>query len=378
MADKKIALGEVFRNRRERSRVNLPILSVTMSSGLVRRDTLDRKNDTNLECDEHLLVRTGDIAYNTMRMWQGAFGLAQEDGIVSPAYVVLAPTDRVDSLFASYLFKTPRMLHLFWSYSYGLTDDRLRLYFKDFAEIKIFLPERKEQERIGEILAACDQHIQMVETRIRASRRLKAGLMQKLLSGTAREGVAPWAMEPVLLGELFTERTEADRCDLALLSITADRGVVPRMSEEYAVGSDLHQYKRIAVGDIGYNTMRMWQGVSALSEHEGIVSPAYTVCIPGSKIDGRFAAYMFKYRPVVNQLFRYSQGLVDDTRNLKFRHFAEVPVAIPTLATQRRVSEVLNAVDRDTVLLERYRNTLHCQRIALMQGLLSMPIADSR
>jgi type I restriction enzyme S subunit len=371
-------LGEIFRNRRERSQDNLPILSVTMGSGLVRRDTLDRKNETSLESDEHLLVQTGDIAYNMMRMWQGAFGLAEEDGVVSPAYVVLAPTAKIDSLFASYLFKTPRMLHLFWSYSYGLTDDRLRLYFKDFAEIKIRLPRRIEQVRIGKILAACDRHIQMVTERIRASRCLKAGLMQRLLVGTAREDVAPWPMEPVLLGELFAERIEVDRCDLPLLSITAERGVVPRSSDEYAVGADLRQYKRIAVDDIGYNTMRMWQGVSALSEREGIVSPAYTICVPGNRIDGRFAAYMLKHRPVINQLFRYSQGLVDDTRNLKYRHFAEVPVAIPSLANQRQVAEDLSLVDRDTILFERYRDALLCQKRALMQRLLSMPMPESR
>src|SRR5947199_9322703 len=130
-ANGKQKLGDLFRNRRERGLPGLPVVSVTLNDGLVGRDALDRKTDTNLAPEEHLLIKAGDIAYNMMRMWQGASGLAQHDGIVSPAYVDLAPKNGIDPVFASYWFKSPRIVYLFWAYSYGLTNDRLRLYFKD-------------------------------------------------------------------------------------------------------------------------------------------------------------------------------------------------------------------------------------------------------
>jgi type I restriction enzyme S subunit len=47
-----------------------------MNGGLVARDALERKTDTNLDPEEHLFVKKNDIAYNMMRMWQGALGLA--------------------------------------------------------------------------------------------------------------------------------------------------------------------------------------------------------------------------------------------------------------------------------------------------------------
>src|SRR5438309_10076626 len=99
-------LGHLFQNRRSRGEAGLPTLSVTLNGGLVRRDSLDRKMDTNLTPEEHLLVRKGDIAYNMMRMWQGASGLADHDALISPAYVVLEATEGIDPLFASYFFKT--------------------------------------------------------------------------------------------------------------------------------------------------------------------------------------------------------------------------------------------------------------------------------
>ena len=125
-------LGNYFRVRKEKGKPGLPTLSVTMNDGLVDRSDLDRKMETNLTPEQHLNVRKGDIAYNMMRMWQGAFGRADKDGIVSPAYVVVRPRESVDSRFAAHWFKSARMIHLFWAYSYGLTEDRLRLYADDF------------------------------------------------------------------------------------------------------------------------------------------------------------------------------------------------------------------------------------------------------
>ena len=79
-------------------------------------------------------MRKGDLAYNMMRMWQGASGLAGRDSIVSPAYVVVIPSDAIDPTFASYWFKSVRMIYLFWAYSYGITGDRLRLLLQGLCQ----------------------------------------------------------------------------------------------------------------------------------------------------------------------------------------------------------------------------------------------------
>jgi len=66
-----VHLGDVFQERKERGRAGLPVMAVTMNDGLVERASLDRRMETNLEPQDHLLARKGDIAYNMMRMWQG-------------------------------------------------------------------------------------------------------------------------------------------------------------------------------------------------------------------------------------------------------------------------------------------------------------------
>ena len=182
----KFCLGELFSYRKESGVAGLPVLSVTMNDGLVHRDTLERKTDGKLTPKEHLLIRKGDIAYNMMRMWQGASGLARQDGIVSPAYVVVTPSDAIDPTFASYWFKSARMIHLFWAYSYGITGDRLRLYYRDFAKIPVTVPPKNDQIRIGKTLAATDRAIARTEDLIAAKRRLKEGVAEQLLTGRCR------------------------------------------------------------------------------------------------------------------------------------------------------------------------------------------------
>ena len=368
-----IPLGELFQLRKEPGVAGLPVLSVTMNDGLVHRDTLDRKTDGKLTPDEHLLIRKGDVAYNMMRMWQGASGLAKQDGIVSPAYVVVTPSDSIDQTFASYWFKSARMIHLFWAYSYGITGDRLRLYYRDFSKIPVTLPSKNDQIRIGKTLAAADRAITGTEDLIAAKRRLKEGLDQQLLSGKCRllDYGSTWT--EYRLGALFKERRESNCVDLPLLSVTRKSGVVPHSdaNRKDSAAQDKSKYKRIMPGDIGYNTMRMWQGISALSGLEGIISPAYTVCIPNTRISGSFARHLFKFSPIVHLFYRYSQGLVSDTWSLKFRHFAQIRVRIPSIREQERIAAILHASDCQIQLLEKKLGSLIELKRGLMQKLFT-------
>src|SRR5437868_6476918 len=173
-------LGDFFVNRQEAGRDGLPVMSVTMNDSLVLRDDLDRRMESSLRADQHLIVRKGDIAYNMMRMWQGACGLAETDGIVSPAYVVLQPKPNINSRFAYHWFKSARMIQLFWAYSHGLTEDRLRLYYDSFAEIPAAPPLLERQESIVAVLDAWDHGINQTARLIATKRRRKASLVQEL------------------------------------------------------------------------------------------------------------------------------------------------------------------------------------------------------
>lgn len=177
----------------------------------------------------------------------------------------------------------------------------------------------------------------------------------------------------VRLGELFAERNETNKTGLELLSITGTRGIIPRSDLEGKDNSnnDKSKYLKVCVGDIAYNTMRMWQGISALSSYEGIVSPAYTVLVPLKEVFAPYFSYLFKLRAMINIFYRNSQGLVDDQRSLKYHNFARIMVTIPPLLEQKRIAEILIEQDKLIALKERLIAAKKKQKKWLMQNLLS-------
>jgi len=178
--------GEFFSNRTEPGEAGLPIYSVTMNDGMVKRSSLDRVVDDIADPEGNTLARKGDIAYNMMRMWQGALGVAGEDCMVSPAYVVLSPMEGACSDFFAYLFKLPQSLHLLTSHSRGLTKDRLRLYYADFTRVPLFVPGFAEQRKIADFLASLDALIRVQVERLVALKTHKKGLMQELFPSPER------------------------------------------------------------------------------------------------------------------------------------------------------------------------------------------------
>jgi type I restriction enzyme, S subunit len=172
--------GTLFTNRSERGLHTLPVYSVTMTDGLVSRASLDRRVDDLADATANKRAYERDIVYNTMRMWQGACGVANTDCMLSPAYVVLAPKDEVYSPFFGYLFKQPHMLRLFTSHSRGLTEDRLRLYFDDFCDVPVQTPSFNEQRRIADCLTTFDRSIQTEMSRLDELNAHKRALMYQL------------------------------------------------------------------------------------------------------------------------------------------------------------------------------------------------------
>ena len=181
-----------------------------------------------------------------------------------------------------------------------------------FLAVKTAVPSVPEQRKIARILGTWDRALAHLDALIAAKEQRLKELAQHLLTGEVRlpkyEGQT-WLSAK--LAEVFWQRTEHNREDLPLLSVTAEYGIVRQdsLDRRDTSAEDKSKYLRVVPGDIAYNTMRMWQGVSALSALEGIVSPAYTVCVAKRDINARFAAHLFKLPLVVHKFFRYSQGL---------------------------------------------------------------------
>ncbi|WP_231876315.1 restriction endonuclease subunit S [Azotobacter vinelandii] len=171
--------GRLFGHRVETGFPDLPILEVSLRTGVRVRDmdNLKRKQVMSQK-EKYKRAVKGDIAYNMMRMWQGAVGPAPEDGLVSPAYVVVKPYAEANSTYFSYLFRTAAYMQEVNKFSRGIVADRNRLYWESFKQMPSLVPPRPEQNQIVAYLRAQDAHIARF---IKAKRDLIALLTEQKL-----------------------------------------------------------------------------------------------------------------------------------------------------------------------------------------------------
>lgn len=248
------------------------------------------------------------------------------------------------------------------------------IYQSDLETLKIRLPPLEEQKKIAEILSTWDRAIEEITREIARAEIRHKGIAQRVFGRSVfnRFQRNPYS-NIVRLGELFDERTEIGNTHLPLLAVTGTEGVVPRdqLSKRDTSNPDKGKYLRVCPGDIAYNTMRMWQGVCGLSKLEGLVSPAYTVLQPKPGINADFFYHLFKFRPMIHTFWRNSQGLVDDTLNLKYEQFGRIRVALPSSRVQDSVAALLNLSDANLLRFKAHLQSVQKQKQGLMQKLLT-------
>lgn len=239
--------------------------------------------------------------------------------------------------------------------------------------IPILVPPLPEQRRIAEILSTWDRAIEVTEKLIANSEAQKKALMQKLLTGRERLPGFEGEWQRILLGDAFSERVERNSGELELLSVSQSKGVIRQeeAGRRNISSADTAKYKIVRVGDIAYNTMRMWQGASALSSLNGIVSPAYTILKPHTNQSSKFYSYLFKLPKIIHIFERHSQGLVSDTWNLKYPIFSKIWAYVPKYDEQKAIARVLVTCDEKLKAETLHLRHLQSQKSALMQQLLT-------
>lgn len=202
----------------------------------------------------------------------------------------------------------------------------------------------------------------------------KKGLSKSLLTGKVRLQGFSEQWKERKLEDFFEERNEVGYNNLQLLSVGKE-GVYPQDTsiKKDTSNNDKSKYKRICSGDIGYNTMRMWQGRSALSSMEGIVSPAYTVVKPKPNVNAVYFSHLFKLNETIHKFYRNSQGMVSDTWMCKFKDFATVKVFAPVnIQEQISIANILELSDNEIMQYEAYLSNIKIQKTNLENQLVNV------
>ena len=191
----------LFRERVEPGREDLPLLSVSIHSGVSEEEISEEENIRGRvkieDKTKYIRVRPGDIAFNMMRAWQGAIGAVRVEGMVSPAYTIAAPRPSLDARYFEYQYRTPGFIQQMDRYSKGITDFRKRLYWDGFKQLITLVPPIEEQRTIVEFIeqAMLKQNaaVALLEQQITKLKEYKATLINSAVTGKIK---VPGVVEP--------------------------------------------------------------------------------------------------------------------------------------------------------------------------------------
>lgn len=133
-----------------------------------------------------------------------------------------------------------------------------------------------------------------------------------------------------------------------LLSVYRDHGVVPKASRDdnfNKPSDDLSVYQLVVPGDLAINKMKAWQGSVAISEHRGIVSPAYFVYEALHSECSKFLHYLMRSPQYIAGYLSLSKGIRVNQWDLEPQLHSRIPLALPPLPEQR---EIAGFLDRET------------------------------
>ena len=166
------------------------LLTVSHITGITPR----HQKNVNMFMSESLIgykiCHVGDIAANTMWMWQGAIGVSNYHGVISPSYNTYRQrTNTYDSKYLDYLLRIQPLIDTYATYSTGITISRLRLYPESFLSIYFTVPPLAEQQNISNYLNIHCSEIDLMLSKTRSSIEEYKKLKQAVITQAVTKGV---------------------------------------------------------------------------------------------------------------------------------------------------------------------------------------------
>ncbi|HRO62340.1 restriction endonuclease subunit S [Thermomonas sp.] len=398
----RVPLGRLFSERTESGFIDLPLLSLMDKEGLVPQEESNRKDNSNADKSKYLRVVPGDIAYNTMRMWEGRSAHVGIEGLISPAYTVCAPVGETNGRFFSYYFKTGLLIGQFRKYSQGLVKDTLNLKYESFQRIEIaYPPDRHEQQKIADCLTSLDEVIAAQGRKVEALKAHKRGLMQQLFprEGETRPRLrfpefrdAPeWMQQRIeafardgLTNGIFND-TKRQSSSYRLINVSEMYLPTPICESDLAfahAGDEDIKKKFAHNGDIFFTRSSLVrEGIAYSNIYLGVekrvtfdghlirLRPKLDVVVP------IFLHYALKSDVVRSQFIAKSKSATMTT--IGQRDVGETGLAIPQLEEQQRIADCLTSLDTRIAAETQQLAALKTHKQGLMQQLFPAPEATA-
>lgn len=233
---------------------------------------------------------------------------------------------------------------------------------RKFLNSKVPFPSLVEQQRIAEFLDRECGKIDGLKADIQAQIDTLEQYKRSVITEAVTHGLNPSApMKDSGAGWMpliplhwkadklkfhLRQRGIKNQIDKQVLSLYREYGIVPKDSRDdnhNVTSEDVSDYRYVRVGDFVVNKMKAWQGSVAVSNYEGIVSPAYFVYeFSDDLINKRYFHYLMRNKTYATEFRRLSGGIREGQWDLPSEALNNTIILLPPLDEQQEIADYLD------------------------------------
>ena len=303
--------------------------------------------------------------------------MANEDGIVSPAYTILRCKKPHSSLFYEAYFHTDEFINHILSKSVeGIRDGR-QISYEAFKWLGLPYCNVSEQEKIAQLFCTFSHRIEKQQQMVDALKKYKRGVIQQVFAGRKGTGKACYPeWQQSSLGEYFTEQTirTSNTPSTPLVSLTVEDGITPktgRYYREFLVTKEGENYKMIKPGWFAYNPMNAQLGAIA-PNHLG-----YTAAVSGyynifSVNEPDTICFWEEYLTSYSMLIYYkliATGSLIEKQRVHYSQFVRIRRCLPSVEEQKHLSKLFETLNKKIANAESTERRLVGMRVSFLQQL---------
>ena len=120
-------------------------------------------------------------------------------------------------------------------------------------------------------------------------------------------------------------------------------------------------YKKVHPGQFVMNIMLAWNGSYAVSDLDGIISPAYCVFDFISECDKKYYDFLLRQKVYAGAFKTASRGIIDSRLRLYPNKFYPFPILCPPIEEQHAIVKYIEErTKRIDILVEKLQEEIEC------------------
>ena len=319
-------------------------------------------------------IDVGDLVVHGMDGFAGAIGISDSRGKASPVLNVL--NSKYNKRYLIYYLRSMAFSNVFVALASGIRVRSCDLRWNKLAELPYPTTSYDEQTEIVSYLDTQCSEIDATVEDIQKEITLLEDYKKSVITEAVTKGLNPdaemkdsgiewigeipkyWKVDKI---KYHLKRNEPKNPGNAIvLSVYRDYGVIPKDSRDdnhNVTSEDTSKYKYVKKGQLVINKMKAWQGSLAVSDYDGIVSPAYFIY---DFIDEEYNHKYFHYlvRSCYKEEFkRISGGIREGQWDLSTEGFSNTMVLLPSIEEQNEILDYIlqKEMEIDSLIADKKR-----------------------